>query len=126
MENHHRYKLCCLPGYGLVMLLIVCAALVVRTFAQQQAPAAGATVIQAGPILLIQTNLDCTFALDGGASQTLKAKDIKRLPIPLGEHLVTALSLDGKDQWEMVVNADKPLQKVVLIDLKKMRTDREN
>jgi hypothetical protein len=94
--------------------------------AQQQVPPANVTTDQSSPTLLVQTNLDCTFTVDDGETQVLKAGEIKRLPISLGEHLFTATSIDRKDQWRVVVNADKPLQKVVLIDLQKTRVDREN
>ena len=94
--------------------------------AQQQVPPANVTTDQSSPTLLVQTNLDCTFTVDDGETQVLKAGEIKRLPISLGEHLFTATSIDRKDQWRVVVNADKPLQKVVLIDLQKTRVEREN
>ena len=81
--------------------------------------------VTATAILVIQTDLDCNFALDDGAVDTLKAGVIKKIPIVLGEHLVNAVSLDGKDRWKSVVVADKPLQKVVLIELQKVRATRE-
>jgi hypothetical protein len=57
--------------------------------------------------------------------QALKADDITKISVTLGEHLVTAVSSDGKDKWKGVVDLDKPLQKVVLIELVKVRAARQ-
>ena len=43
----------------------------------------------------------------------------------LGEHLITAITSDGKDHWKTKVDLDKPLQKVVLIELVKVRAARQ-
>ncbi len=75
--------------------------------------------------LLVQSDVDCTFALDDQPKQALKAGEIKKISATLGEHLVTALSADGKDRWKTVVDLDKPLQKVVLIELVKVRAARQ-
>ncbi len=40
------------------------------------------------PTLLLQADLDYTFALDDQPSQALKAAEIKRISATLGEHLV--------------------------------------
>lgn len=73
------------------------------------------------PTLLIQSDVDCTFAVDDGVSESIKAGVIRRIPTTLGEHLVTATTIDRKDRWKTVVNADQPIQKVVVIELLKVR-----
>jgi murein DD-endopeptidase MepM/ murein hydrolase activator NlpD len=75
--------------------------------------------------MLLQSDLDCTFAIDDQPKQSLKAGDTVRISVTLGQHLVTAVSADGKDRWKTVVDADKPVQKVVLIELVKVRAARQ-
>jgi regulator of replication initiation timing len=75
--------------------------------------------------MLVQSDLDCTFAIDEQPKQPLKAGDTVRIPTALGQHLITAVSADGKDHWKTVVDVDKPVQKVVLIELVKVRAARQ-
>jgi hypothetical protein len=80
---------------------------------------------QAAPTMLVESDLDCTFAIDDQPKQSLKAGDTVRISATLGQHLVTAVSADGKDHWKTVVDVDKPAQKVVLIELVKVRAERQ-
>ena len=115
MRSSHNY----------LILLLVSSASAFTLLAQQPAPATNTSAPQPTPTLLIQTDLDCTFTVDDGASVALLADVIKKMPIALGEHLITAVTADRKDQWKTVVNADKPVQKVVVIELQKVRAARE-
>jgi hypothetical protein len=76
--------------------------------------------------LLIQSDMDCIFTVDDQPSQAMRSGETKRVTAALGEHLVTAVSGDGKDRWKTVVDFDKPVQKVVLIELLKVRAARES
>ena len=78
-----------------------------------------------GATILLQSDLDCTFAIDDQSKQPLKAGETTRVSVSLGEHLVTAVSLDGKDHWKTVVNLESPVQKVVLVELVKLRAARQ-
>ena len=115
MRSSHNY----------LILLLVSSASAFTLLAQQPASATNTSAPQATPTLLIQTDLDCTFTVDDGASVALLADVIKKMPIAFGEHLITAVTADRKDQWKTVVNADKPVQKVVVIELQKVRAARE-
>jgi hypothetical protein len=79
-----------------------------------------------GPTILLRSDADCRVTFDDGPSQFLAAGVTRKVRTALGEHLVIAVSLDGKDDWKTVVQIEKPIQKVVLIELSKARTQREN
>jgi hypothetical protein len=111
---------CC----GLVVLLtLISMAIQFPAHAQQRKLSAPKTT---GATLLIQTDADCTVSLDDQPGQPMQRNETRKIVAPLGEHLLTALSADGKDHWKTVVNLDKPVQKVVLIELLKIKTAREN
>lgn len=74
--------------------------------------------------MLIEVDMDCTFVLDGGPSRFLKAGQTKKVAVVLGKHLITAASIDEKDRWKTVVQLNKPTQRVVLIELGKVRAAR--
>jgi len=79
-----------------------------------------------GGTLLIQTDSDCVLTLDDQPAQPMQRTETKKITAPLGEHLLTAVTPDGKDHWKTVVNLDKPVQKVVLIELLTIRAARES
>jgi len=93
--------------------------------AGQSTPSKSPAPAQGGATMLVQSDLDCTFAIDDQPKQPLKAGDTVRISATSGQHLVTAVSADGKDRWKTVVDVDKPAQKVVLIELVKVRAARQ-
>jgi hypothetical protein len=113
----------------LVLLTLICASIATlhaQTSAQRLKHSTNtSSTTVASPILLVQSDTDCTFALDDEASQMLRAGEIKRVPVVIVEHLVTAVTTDGIDRWKMVVNSDRPGQRVVLIELLNVKSARE-
>lgn len=49
---------------------------------------------QAGATLIVKTDIDCNWTLDGQAMGLLKAGDSKSLPVSSGEHLIRAATTD--------------------------------
>jgi hypothetical protein len=76
-------------------------------------------------ILLVQADMDCTFRLDDQPGIALKANDPTKIQASLGEHLLNAASLDGRDHWKQVIRLAQPEQKVVLIDLLNLQMARQ-
>jgi hypothetical protein len=74
--------------------------------------------------LLVRCNLNCALTVDDEPTIKVAANVLTRVPVFMSEHLVTAVTEDMKDKWEMVVNVDKQ-QKVVLIDLSNLKRLRE-
>jgi hypothetical protein len=111
---------CC----GLVVLLaLISMAIHFPAHAQQRKLTATKPT---GGTLLIQTDSDCVITLDDQPGQPMQRNETRKIVAPLGEHLLTAVSPDGKDHWKTVVNLDKPVQKVVLIELLTIRAARES
>lgn len=119
-------------------LVIACAvlqfcagSLVGQTRAQQTSTAPNSVVHpnpspspSRSPMLLLRSDADCRYSIDGVPAGELTSGAIKTIPIDLGEHLFEAFTKDGTDKWETVVDIEKPLQKVVLIGLAKVRVAR--
>ncbi len=78
--------------------------------------AAGGASQSAAPILLLSTDLPCTLTLNGEPLATLRAKEIRRVAVAVGQHLLAATSSDGRLRWQKIVDA-KPGQQVVQIEL---------
>ncbi len=78
-------------------------------------PAAAAPAA-AAPVLLLTSDLPCSLTLNGEPLATLPAKDIRRVTVSPGQHLLVATSSDGRLRWQKVVDA-KPGQQVVQIEL---------
>ena len=76
------------------------------------------------PVLLLRSDADCKFSIDGVPAGELASNIIKIVSIDFGEHLFEAFGKDGTDKWETVVDVEKPLQKVLLIGLAKVRSAR--
>jgi hypothetical protein len=70
----------------------------------------------AAPVLLLTSDLPCSLTLNGEPLATLPAKEIRRVNVAAGQHLLVATSSDGRLRWEKVVDA-KPGQQVVQIEL---------
>lgn len=71
---------------------------------------------QAPPVLLLSNDLACTVSVDGERVATLRAKEMRRVNVTPGQHLLAAVSEDGKLRWQKVVDA-KAGQQVVEINL---------
>lgn len=76
----------------------------------------GAGQQQAPPVLLLSNDLACTVSVDGERVATLRAKELRRVNVTPGQHLLAAVSDDGKLRWQKVVDA-KAGQQVVEINL---------
>ncbi|MFL6313470.1 MAG: hypothetical protein ACJ71W_15325 [Terriglobales bacterium] len=117
-------QICKLRSCGFLLLLSVLSiAMQLPARAQQRKPAAPKPL---GATLLIQTDSDCMITLDDQPAQVMQLNETKKIAMSLGEHLLGAVSTDGKDHWKTVVALDKPVQKVVLIELLKVRAARES
>jgi hypothetical protein len=122
----------CLQRYRILLatcltLLIVSPAVAVSSSRGEQDSSAlqrsGASQVA---ILLVQADMDCTFRLDDQPGVSLKAFDPTKVQTGLGEHLLTAVSLDGQDHWTQVVQLAQPGQKVVLIELLNVKAARQS
>jgi hypothetical protein len=71
---------------------------------------------QAPPVLLLSNDLACTVSVDGERVATLRAKELRKVNVSAGQHLLAAVSDDGKLRWQKVVDA-KAGQQVVEINL---------
>jgi hypothetical protein len=117
-------QICTLRCCGFLFLLgVLSIAMQLPARAQQRKPTAPKPL---GATLLIQTDSDCMITLDDQPGQAMQLNETKKIAVPLGEHLLSAVSTDGKDHWKTVVALDKPVQKVVLIELLKVRAARES
>jgi hypothetical protein len=77
--------------------------------------------------LLIKTDLPAVVTLDGQPVKSdgqFAGNEIVRKSIPLGEHIIEAVSLDQEDKWREVLNIDKVGQRAVLIELEALRAAR--
>jgi hypothetical protein len=109
----------------LVLLTANPAMAVSKARAEQEASAPQRSGGSPVAILLVQADMDCTFRLDDQPGMALKANEPTRVQAGLGEHLLNAASLDGRDHWKQVVELVQPVQKVVLIDLLNARMARQ-
>jgi hypothetical protein len=104
---------------GLAMVLIP------APFRAAQAPSGAVAPKPARATLLVTSDLNCTWTLDGKAQGELRADQPVTVAVGLGEHLVTAATADGgKDRWKGTVELKQPLQKNVHIELKAVRAAR--
>ena len=62
---------------------------------------------QAGVKLLVTTDMDCNWKLDGQPMVPLKADDHKVVPVSSGEHLVQAATTDGVVKIRIKVEVDQ-------------------
>lgn len=79
------------------------------------------TWAQAPASLLVTTDTECDWKLDGVAQGRLTTDDAKVVKTVAGEHLVQATSADGQLKWQGSVTADSSAQKLVKIPLSGMR-----
>jgi len=67
--------------------------------------------------LLVRADSDCALTIDGNDAGMLQTSKWRAIQLPLGEHVVTATLADGSFRWDGVVNMDKPIQKVLLVNI---------
>jgi hypothetical protein len=72
-----------------------------------QAPTSGpgSAAPAAPPTLLVNADMDGTVTIDGDKQYPVKANEITRIQVPVGEHLLEAVSTDGKRSLQQVVKA---------------------
>jgi hypothetical protein len=63
---------------------------------------------QADAKLLVTTDMDCNWKLDGQPMDPLKANDSKVIPVSPGEHLIQAATTDGVATNRIPFNTTKP------------------
>lgn len=68
--------------------------------------------------LLVRTDLECRWSVDGESKGVLSAGDGVRLSLSLGEHRIEAVPVAGGPHWEDTVELPAPDGKVVTIALK--------
>jgi hypothetical protein len=71
-----------------------------------------------GASLLVRTDLDCRWSVDGESKGLLSAGDGVRLSLPFGEHRIEAVPIAGGPHWEDTVDLDQADGKVLTIALK--------
>jgi cell division protein FtsN len=113
--SSHRYRIVLIAWLVLLIVNPVVAGSITR--ARQDASTSQQSSASPVAILLVQADMDCTFRLDDQPGMALKANEPTKVQTGLGEHLLNAVSLDGRDHWKLVVELAQPMQKVVLIDL---------
>jgi len=80
--------------------------------------AGGSTTAPAAPpTLLIDADMSCTVMIDGDKTYKVKANEITKIQVPVGEHLLKATSDDGKKSLEQVVKASGSGTMVVQLNL---------
>lgn len=79
---------------------------------------------QSSASLLVTTDTDCDWKLDGQSQGRLNVDDAKAVKVSLGQHLVQATSTDGKDTWKTIVTLEQDGQKILQITLKTTRQQR--
>src|SRR5208283_299159 len=113
-------------------VLLFCACTLIGQSRTEQTSTAPKAVVRPNPsasptkspVLLLRSDADCKYSIDGVPIGELNSGVIKTIPIDFGEHLFEAFAKDGVDKWETVVDIEKPLQKVLLIGLAKVRAAR--
>jgi Protein of unknown function (DUF1566) len=68
--------------------------------------------------LLVRTDLECYWSVDGEPKGTLAAGDGVSVNLPLGEHRIEAVPVAGGPHWEDTVSLEEPGGKTVNIFLK--------
>jgi hypothetical protein len=79
-------------------------------------PGAPSGPAQAPPAFLLRADANCTVTIDGGNPVKVRSGEPRKVEVSNGQHLVNAVSDDGKLRWEGIVEA-KSQQVVVQITL---------
>jgi Protein of unknown function (DUF1566) len=72
---------------------------------------------QSSASLLVTTDTNCDWKLDGVSQGRLNVDDAKVVKTTAGEHLLQATSADGQLKWQSTVTADSSAQRLVKIPL---------
>jgi hypothetical protein len=75
--------------------------------------------------LVVTTDLDCYWTLDGVSQPELKAGDTKTVKVSSGEHLVEANTPSGWDSWQTVVTIGRGGRELIQIPLSSVRQERQ-
>ena len=75
---------------------------------------------QASASLLVTTDTNCDWKLDGQPQGRINADDAKLVKTVAGDPLLQATSTDGQLKWQGMVTADASAQKMVKIPLSDM------
>lgn len=70
-----------------------------------------------GPRLVIASDIACSVKVDDGQTVDVFPDAPVVLKAALGDHIVTAITRDGKSAWHSTVTLDKPTSKAILISL---------
>src|SRR5262245_54395433 len=62
----------------------------------------GSAAPAAPPTLLVNADMNATVTIDGDKQYKVKANEITRIQVPVGEHLLHAVSDDGKRSLDQV------------------------
>jgi hypothetical protein len=73
--------------------------------------------------LLVRTDLECNWSIDGEAKGVMKTGDRVRLTLELGEHLIEAVPASGGQRWERIVKLTDPTMRIFTISLSPIWTD---
>ena len=65
----------------------------------------------------VTTDTTCDWKLDGKAEGRLNVNDVKVISTAAGDHIIQAISADGKLKWTGAVTADPATQKIVKLAL---------
>ncbi len=74
--------------------------------------------------LLVKCDLACDWKLDGEAAGHLDDGESTTVPLTLGQHLVEAVTMDGLDKAEQIIEVKNAEQKVALFKLLPVRSAR--
>jgi hypothetical protein len=75
--------------------------------------------------LLVRTDLECNWSVDGKSKGVLRVEDRVSVPLELGEHLIEAVPLSGGPHWEQVLDFKDAKAKVLTIPLLETRAAAE-
>jgi len=76
-----------------------------------------AVLAQSKASLQVTTDTICDWKLDGKAEGRLNVNDVKVISTAAGDHVIQAISADGKLKWTGAVTADPATQKIVKLAL---------
>lgn len=99
-------------------LLLAALTIAASLYGQDAPPASVPTAT-----LLVRTDLECRWSIDGEAKGILKTDDRVRLSLQLGEHLIEAVPTSGGQRWEQILKLTEPTMRVFTIPLSPAWTD---
>jgi hypothetical protein len=76
---------------------------------------------QAKAVLLVRTDMECKWSLDGEQKGVLKTGDRSQAEVAIGQHLIEATSTDGLIHWEKTIDIKEPKMQTLEIQLESLR-----